>query len=379
MGKRITVYAGLAGVLLGLLVLLSGCTSAGDETAAPATSPPDEAAAVETESSAEPNVPDPPADNAVDGQADEKDAPPAVAEKLGPAVELALKYVPGQTTTYKVTTETEKSIKWEGNTAKKPAMFRGGRTGYRVEMTFDQQIERVTDEGNGIVVVTIKALRYRGQAHQKTVVDFDSARAGDPERPLAKLIGQSYTVEMTPKGMVASVSDVEPARAAVGGQLPEHNTALKLISDKTIRQRHEIPALIALEAAEVQPQEHWSSVRTFSFGMMGTKAYERVYTFEGVEQGDDRRSARVAMEAIPSAVASGQSQAANPLGMMFDNTDSYTGQLRVDLNSGQIEQYIERFSMQWVTADPASVESGDTNPAVLKMGAAELHQLERIE
>ena len=361
MAKKTGLAWAVWGTLAVGLLLVAGCQDGAATGQGPVVGEPEPAAVEMVAMSGEPK-----------GQAE-------AAEEAGLSVDLALRFTPGRTSTYKVTTETEKSIKWEGNTAKKPAMFRGGRTGYRVEMTFDQQVERVTDEGHAVVVVTIKALRYLGQAHEKTVLDFDSARAGDQESPLAKLIGQSYTVEMTPMGMVLAVLDVEAARATAQGNLPEHNTALKLVSEKAIRQRHEIPALIALEAATVQPQEHWSSIRTFSFGMMGAKAYERVYTLEGVEQSDHRRSAMVTMEAIPSVVASGQSQVASPLGTMFDNTDSYTGQLRVDLDSGQIEQYIEQFSTQWVTADPASVESGDTNPAVLKMGAAELHQLERLE
>jgi len=311
-----------------------------------------------------------------------EEAAPAVEAETTQVVALVLKFVQGQTTTYKVTTETERNIKWEGNTARKPAQFRNGRTGHRIELTFDQQIERLTDEGHAVVAVTIKALRYLGRTHEKVVVDFDSARASDRESPLAKLIGQSYKIEMAPKGMVMAAIDVEPVRAAVGGNLPEHKTALKLVSDRAIRQRHEIPSLMALKAATVEPQSQWSSIKAFSFGLMGAKTYERIYTFAGLESRGERSVATVAMEAIPTVAGAGQSQqpqAATPLGTMFDNTDSYTGQLELDLQTGQIERYVEQFRTQWVTADPESIESGQANPAVLKMGAIERHQLERIE
>lgn len=356
------VLSGLAVWLLLLLLLVAGCQDGAATGQGPAVVEP---APVETV--AMPGEPK--------GEA-------KVPEEAAPSVELALRFTPGSTSTYKATTETERNIKWEGNTARKPAQFRDGRTGHRIEMTFDRQIERVTDEDHGVVVVTIQALRYLGRTHEKVVLDFDSARAGDQESPLAKLIGQSYKVEMTPKGMVIAPIDVEPVRAAVAGHLPEHKTALKLVSDRAIRQRHEIPALIALKAATVRAQTQWSSIKAFSFGMMGAKTYERVYTFAGLEPHGERSIATVTMEAIPSVAGAGQSQqsqAATPLGTMFDNTDSYTGQLELDLQTGQIERYVEQFRTQWVTVDPESVESGQANPAVLKMGAIERHQLERIE
>ncbi len=374
MGKRITVHAGIAGVLLGLLVLLAGCTTVGDEAVAPVMSPEGETAGAEIKPDAALPVPDQPAD--------EKDAAPTVAEKPEPAVELALRYVPGQTTTYKVTTEIERSVAWEGNIAKKPPAFRNGRTGQRVEVTFDQTVARVDSAGNAVVDVTIKALSCLGRARDKVVLDFDSSRGADQQRPLAKLIGQSYRVELTEKGAVLALIDIESARQAVQGSLPEHATALRLLSDKMITQRHEIPALMALDAAAVEPNGHWSSIRTVSFGLLGAKAYDRIYTLEGVEQSDDRRVAVVAMEAIPPAGGAEQSSpgpAANPFAAMSDNTDSYTGQLRVDLNVGQIEHYVEQFRVEWITVDPGSIQSGEADPAVLRMGALELRQLERIE
>lgn len=382
MVKRITVYAGISGVLMGLLVLLSGCTSAGDETAAPATSPPDEVAVAEARSDAALSAPGQPADDAVEAPADKKDAAPAVEEKPGPAVALTLRYVPGQTTTCKATTETERSVAWEGNVAKRPPAFHDGRTGQRVEMTFDQTVARVDSAGNAVVDVTIKALSCLGRTRDKVVLDFDSSRAADQDRPLAKLIGQSYRVEVTAKGAVLAVLDVESARQAVQGSLPEQGTALRLLSDKAITQRHEIPALMVLDAAAVEPNEHWNSIRTVSFGLLGSKAYDRIYTLEGFEQSDNRWIAVVAMEAIPPAAGAERSlpgQAANPFAMMSDSTDSYTGQLRLDLSVGQIERYVEQFRAEWMTVDPASIQSGETDPAVLKMGALELRQLERLE
>ena len=352
------------GTLVGGLLLVGGCQDGAATGPGPAVGAP-EAAPVEPV--------------AVPG---EPKGEVEAVEEASPAVELALRFTPGRTSTYRLTTETEKSVTWEGNTARKPAAFKSGRTGNHVEITFDQHVERIGDRGNALIEVTIKALRYLGEVRGNFVLDFDSTRPQDRESPLAQLICQSYRLELTPKGAVAAISDAEPVRAALEGDLPEHGTALKLVSDRAIRERHEIPALMSLEAETVGLQEKWSNTATFSFGRMGVKAYERIYTLEQVEPHDGRRVAVVAMNAIPSAVAAEalrEGQVTNLSTGMFDNTDRYEGRLRLDLSAGEVAARFERLQNQWVTADPAAIQSGDTNPAVLKMGAVELYQLERLE
>jgi hypothetical protein len=168
----------------------------------------------------------------------------------------------------------------------------------------------------------------------------------------------------------------------VQGDTPSHATAQRLVSDSVIRKRHEIPALMALEAEEVRPQERWSNIRTLTFGMMGAKAYERIYTLAEVQQQDGRQVAVVKMEAIPSAVAAGQlhtSQPVNPFGSMFDSTGTYEGHLKIDLGAGAVTEYVERMDVQWVAADTLGAQEVGSGPAVIKMSATELYELERIE
>ena len=363
MTKRSMVHAGVVGMVMGWLVLLTGCQSAGEDAA-------------------EPQAIDVPVAEQVETQADEVAESPAVVAETPEVTALTLKFVPGQRVTYKVTSAMERTMKWEGNMTKKPPSFKDGRTAHRVEMTFDQRVERITEEGDAVIQVTITALRYQGEVHERMALDFDSVRAEDRERPLAKLIGQSYRVEMTPQGVVIALRDLPAVRETLQGDLLEYRTALKLVSDRVTRERHEVPALMALKSPEVRPEAHWSNLKAFSFDMMGAKTFERIYTFEGVESRDERSTAVVAMEGVLAAPGTGQSQQApvmNPFASMTDNTDDYTGQLKLDLSTGQIEDYAERFQTEWVVVDPASVKSGDPNPAVLKMGARESYQLERVD
>jgi hypothetical protein len=117
--------------------------------------------------------------------------------------------------------------------------------------------------------------------------------------------------------------------------------------------------------------------------MMGAKAYERVYTFEDIQQEDGRQVAVVKMEAIPSAVGAGQlhaSQPVSPFGSMFDSTGTYEGHLKMDLVAGAVTEYVERMELQWVAADTLGAqEAPAAGPAIVKMSATEVYKLERIE
>jgi len=298
----------------------------------------------------------------------------------GPAVELTLKFAPGQTVTYKVTTEVLKSVQWEGASGTKPAAFKGGHTGNRVEMTFEQQVESVDAEGDAVVQITIKALKYVGRMRDNVVLDFDSARDEDRRSPLATLVGKSYKLEMSARGEILALIDVEPLRQALQGPLPAHDTAQKLLSRGQILQRHEVVAISALSEKTVRPGQDWSSVKAFSFGMMGTKSYERIYTLKEV-QPDEGPLAVVEMKAIPSAALAEEmhkQQAVNPFAGMFDNTESYEGRFELELDTGAIRRYVEEMHTEWVVADPAAV-SGEAEPSALRMAAMQLYHLESVE
>ncbi len=140
----------------------------------------------------------------------------ARTEVEGPSIRLALKFSPADSTTYRVALENDKSVQWEGG-ASKPEGFQGGHTGNKMEITFAQQIQRVDDQGNATARITIKALKYLVTIKNNVTLDFDSSRQEDRSNPLSQLIGQSYTIEITPSGEVSKVPDTGDALAAVKG------------------------------------------------------------------------------------------------------------------------------------------------------------------
>jgi len=63
---------------------------------------------------------------------------------------------------------------------------------------------------------------------------------------------------------------------------------------------------------------------------------------------------------------------------MFDNTDTYTGQLKLDLTDGKLENYHEELQSKWFAVDVSAEQKGEQEPAALTMTATRLYNLERI-
>jgi len=222
------------------------------------------------------------------------------ADERGPSVNLALKFIEADSATYRVTLENDKSVQWEGG-ASKPPGFQGGHTGNKMEITFGQEIQGVDDQGNATARITIKALKYTITIKNKVTLDFDSSRPQDQSDPLSKLIGQGYTIEMTPSGLVSEVSDANDALAAVKGESPANNVAVRLLSADAIKERHTIRTLPTAGKNQLRKGGSWSSLKKVSFDLMGTKSYEKVYTLKEITEVGNRRYAVAEMEAVASA------------------------------------------------------------------------------
>jgi len=301
-------------------------------------------------------------------------------KEKGPAVLLALKFTPQDSTTYRVVVEAGRSVAWEGPLPEKPTGFKGGHTGNRIETTFAQRIQSVDDKGNAIAEIKIEALKYLSKAWDNVVLDFDSAREQDKDSPLQKLIGQRYVVQMSAAGQVLKIVDANEARAAVTGNLSAHKTALALLSPEVIKQRHTIPALPPGEKSRLSPGESWSSTATFPFDMMGSKSYEKIYTLKEIKDAGDRQFAVADMNAVPSSEMAQElhkEQTTNPLEKMFDTNENYSGQLKLDLTAGKVEKCLEELRIEWVIVDPQAKD--DKEPAALRMSAMRLYSIEKID
>jgi len=293
---------------------------------------------------------------------------------------LALKFTPDDVTAYKVTTERERGVIWEGPLTKKPKRFVGGHTGNRIEMTFTQRIQSVDDEGNAVAEITIKGLKYLAKVKDNIILDFDSSREKDRNNPLSKLIGQSYTIEITASGQVPKVLDVSGARTAIGGASANQRAARLLLAE-VIKEQHSISALSAVEKNQLRPGESWSDIKTFYFDWMGSKSYERIYELKEINNIKGRRTAIIKMSVVPSSEKAKElhkEQGTGFFSKMFDTTEIYTGELRLDLTAGKIEKYFEEFRSDWVAVDLMAGKK-ETEPDTLRMSATRLYRIERID
>lgn len=280
---------------------------------------------------------------------------------------LALKFAPQDSTTYKVTTQSEMSLKFEGPTLNKNK-FKDSRNQTTIEMTFTQQVLNTDDKGNAVIEVKIKELKYLSIYKDKTTLGFDSTREKDRNEPLGKLVGQSYTIEMTPSGRVSKVIDANDARAAVSG-----NRAPALLSADVIKERHTVTALPTNHKEKLRIADNWSSIKILPFPIIGSRAYERIYTLKQIKTTLGRKYAIIEMNAIPSAEMAKQLHTDSTL---FKNTETYTGELKLDLTNGKVEKFCEELRSEW---DPSALITDDEETNSLKMGAIRSYCIEKID
>jgi hypothetical protein len=347
--KRIRIFDLSAGLVFFVLLLTIGCNKPAEKPAQAKVEPKRAAARVES-------------------------------EEPGSSVKMALKFTPGDSITYRVITENDKSVEWESTDANKPKEFTGGHSGNKIEMTFVQRIQSVDDNGNAVVKITIKQLKYLIAIKNETVMDFDSSSEKDRDNPLSRLIGQSYAIEMTPSGKVSKIIDANEVRAVIDSAPVTNRTASSLLSLKAITERHTIRSLPDAGKNQIHIGGSWSSIENFSFDIMGSKSYEKIYTLEKVEVLDNQRIAIARMEAVPSvenAKEQLEEQSSTFFANMSDNTQTYTGELKLDLTDGKIEECREKLTIEWIIIDPNPKEG--KSPAALTMAAVRSYSLEEID
>jgi hypothetical protein len=298
---------------------------------------------------------------------------PVTKVSLDKPVTLALKFVPGDLTTYKVIIESERSVQFD-----EPEP---NRSGSRLEMTYFQRIKSINNKGNASVLITIKDLKYTSIEKNAQLVKFDSSLEKDMHNPMANLIGESYTIELTPSGDVADVTDFSKAQFAIKSASRAGKAATALVQKNSIKDRHEIISLPAADKNQLKPSDNWSKLKSFDFGMMGSKSFERIYTLKEVNQVGSQEEAIVEMEGIPTAetLKDQRDDQRDAFASMADSTDTYTGRLKLDLNTGKVEEFREELVTQWVIVSPDSRPGSGEAPEALIMKSTHLYSLERVD
>lgn len=308
----------------------------------------------------------------------QKQIPEVIPQEAAPAV-LALKFTPQDSTTYRVVSEAQQSVKWRGAVPEEPA-FAGGLKLHRIEMTFTQQIQSIDANGNAVAKITIDSLKYHSQTKDQPPIDFNSTDPNRPRSPLARILGQSYIIEISTTGEVTKIIDVNEAYNALAApSSPERRIPFAIIEPAAIKERHGTLVLPEPDKNKLQSGDNWSNTKTFSFGPMGSSSYERTYTLKEIKDVNNRELVIVEMNTIPAPEMPQESHGEESDFLdTFDKTGTYTGQLKFDLTSGKVEKYSEKLDSKWSAILPPDRKMTE-EPAILVMGAVRLYDLEKID
>jgi len=299
---------------------------------------------------------------------------------------LALTFKPGQITTYRLTTERYRGVvvrglSKDGQRVEVPS----GSTGSHVEMTYTQSVQTVDPNGHAVLDVRIKDLRVYTEQVGDPVIDFNSARPEDANKPLARLIGQGYRIEMGPDGKVVKVTNVGNAQMALASDRAsdQGRAAARLLSEESIRERHTLSALANSGGGLHKRGQSWSQIQSFSFDNLGSKSFEKVYTFKGLDKIQGRPVAVIDMEGVLSskglANADSKEERARALTDAFDTSFTYTGQCRLDRATGQVEDANEVLQVQWIAVDPrARTDNKQGEPNSIMMRSTQGFRLQRL-
>lgn len=304
-------------------------------------------------------------------QPEEQVIPPEAPE----AGMFALKFNQGDSGTYRVILEKDKSLEFTGEVSQ-DQNFKSGHTGSKAEITFERQIQSVDSNGIAVERVTIKNLKYTMRVKNQVVIDFDNSRPQDSGNVLNRLIGKSYEITVTPKGEVVKVDGAVQIEASVRGNAPVQKAAAQLVSQEVIKKCHEVPALIDTEEKNYNPGDKWKGQKTFAFDLMGSDSYEKIYTLKEVKDESGKKVALVDMIAVPGPEGA---QPDTGLSKMFVQTSDYTGSMKFDLTNGEVEQYLEQMQSEWTVVDPESAQKTDQPPSTIKMGTTEFFSIEKID
>ena len=249
-------------------------------------------------------------------------------------------------------------------------------------MGLTQQIQSVDSDGKATAKVTIDSLKYLNVVKNQTNIDFDSSRQSDMDSPLAKLIGQSYTIEFLPDNQISSVSGLSQAQSLLKDKTMADRAGLDILSSDSIRERQSALLLPPLDENKIKPGETWSTTKTYSFGMMGVKSYEKIFQLKELGKAEGHKIAVIDMNSIPtSEIEQGfiNPQSKTDFPRMFDTNDIYIGSGVVDLSAGCINSYKENLRASWITAFPAEATADANGPVVLRMTATRNYSLEKIK
>lgn len=295
---------------------------------------------------------------------------------------LRLRFEIGQTATYAYSWENTRFVEWRGVSDEDRAALRSGTSGRVIRMVLTENVRAIDDLGRATVDITIDALSYRvmpGQVHVDLHVDYDSAREGQEVSALADLLGKTYTILKTSAGGVHGVIDSGRARAGLDPNKPDFDLARQLLSDPAITERHTVKAMASNKDPLPVPGQVWIETQHYGFGQMGSRTFDKVYTYRGIRKESGSSMALVEMSAIPSTRSAQRDHEGahpGPFADVFADEYEFTGRMTLNIETGVLDHYSESLEMRWAGVDPQA-DPGDASPASVHLIARQRFAYER--
>jgi hypothetical protein len=284
--------------------------------------------------------------------------PPAVPAEPNEAaaqsekITLSLEFEAGTKTRYQVTTEAVTAMEGpktavQDNVLTAPLM----KVSESSEVVFTQEILGPLPEDTNMVValITIEQVRYARTSTGQPDLAFDSQKSADQNSPFTKLIGQTYTIEISPLGYVSGIFNLRPARLAVRGPTPAHAAALDLVSPPAIFPRHGFFSLPGPDVGSLAVGGRWRGVQQLTLkapgtdmDSLGTHRFDKIYRLECVIKQPVGTVAEVIFEGspIPRRTPDGR-----PAEVPFLSC-SYLGGGQFNLDAGRVEGYMEHLEVR---------------------------------
>lgn len=280
---------------------------------------------------------------------------------------LSLNFEAGTKIRYQVTTEavmaiekSEIAIQSNASTTISPKVSETS------EVIFTQEILGTLPEDANTVIalITIEKVKYVRTSSGQPDLVFDSKEPADQNNPFAKLIGQTYTIEIDPLGYVTGIFNLRQVRLAVRGSTAAHAAALDQVSPSGIFPRHGYFSLPGPDVGSLAIGDQWRGLQQYTLRTpgtnmdpLGTYRFEKIYRLQSVKHQPMDTTAEIVFEASPIPKRTQNSQSVD---IPFLSC-SYAGGCEFNLDVGRIENYLEHLEVRMPSPENKLLSSKEGN------------------
>ena len=291
-----------------------------------------------------------------------------------PTAEMSLKFSPDQTTTYNAVSEVVKDFRFEQPNLNK---LREEQTKTVIDMTYDQTVTSVDEEGMAEATITIKSLKVTMVNKNELRFSYDSEK--DTKSPMSKLLGASYTISMAPDGTAKALDTQNAAKLISSGF--EKKIADSILDGKSIEARHSVPALPREGTISLAKNATWTQTVPSPPGLLAPKNYQKTYTLTDMSKQDGVTVATVSMTAgeAAEAAAGAMNGGMGIFAKMFDNEDTYTGSMTLDVDSGSVLTMDETLVSTYLAQEMPEKGDPEKGPDMLTMRFTNIVKLEKLD